>query len=98
MNQMTVVPLTSFIHGPVNAHEGRSMTVDLDVARELLDAGLVREYTGGEDPGMGGPDLGKAQVGGVEQQSSASPAAQASATQTSKPSESGAKATRKGAK
>ena len=36
------VPLTSFIHGDVDAHEGRALMIEASAAAELERAGLLR--------------------------------------------------------
>jgi len=40
--QVEAVPLTSFVHGHINADEGRPMLMEEGLARDLERAGLVR--------------------------------------------------------
>ena len=40
--QVQCIPLTSFIHGSVDAHEGRAVYFDHSTAGELERAGLIR--------------------------------------------------------
>lgn len=103
MSSVEVVPLTSFVHGGFDAHEGRTALIDAGMAKELAEAGLVRyaaprTTSGSEKLPTGELDAGKATAAGVEQPSSVSPAAQVSPTKTSSSSVPGVKATRRGGK
>ena len=97
--EVEVVPLTDFVHDRITAHEGRPLMMDEHTARELERAGLVRIKLAPRrvDQALGlhagavsaGADAGKAPVAGGDQAASSSPAAQASAMQTSRASKPG---------
>lgn len=95
---VSVVPLTSFIHGAVDAHEGRPMLLDEATARELVEAHLVRYWHLAPTlEATGGHDSGKVTDDGMGSPSSALPVAPVSPTKTLPPSERGATLTlRKG--
>lgn len=91
-----IIPLTSFVHGSVDAHAGRPQMVDADIAAELSANGLVRISNATSLlhagkltnlPVVG--DAGKAQDDGRGQPSSVLPAAPASRTKTLPPSKPG---------
>lgn len=100
--KVTVVPLTSFVHGSIDAHEGRPFACEKGLADEFERAGLVRikrppvqdvvQRTPQPDP-----TAVKATDDGAGQLSSASPAAPVSPTATSQPSAPGARRPRRGA-
>ena len=83
-----VVPLTSFIHGSINAHEGRPLTMDASAAGDLERAGLIRIKLA--QTHASADIVGKAADDGAGQPSSALPAAQALPTTTSHLSKDGA--------
>lgn len=90
------IPLTSFVHGAIDAHEGKAVMIEGSVADELERAGLIRVKR--ERPAPIVPqasEAGKPPAAGVEQPSSASPAAPVSPETTSPPSDGGAKKRRR---
>lgn len=100
--KVTVVPLTSFVHGSIDAHEGRPFPCEKGLADEFERAGLVRikrppvQSVAQRTP-QPDPTAVKAADDGAGQPSSASQAAPASPTTTSQQSASGAKRPRRGA-
>lgn len=94
------IPLTSFVHGPIDAHEGKAVMIEERLADDLERAGLVRVKRARPavvTSSAGAADAGKPAAAGAEQPSSASPAAQASPTTTAPPSGRGGKRAKKGA-
>lgn len=77
--QVQCIPLTSFIHGSVDAHEGRSFPLDSSTAGELERAGLIRikrervRVKLPQAPVIKPLEAGKVPDAGVVQPSSASP-------------------------
>jgi hypothetical protein len=99
MKSITCIPLTSFAHGQIDAHEGRPLELDAGTAQELQSAGLVRFPNAlPVQVAKGGSDAGKASDDGEGTPSSASQAALVLPVPTLKSSERGAKLTRKGAR
>lgn len=101
--KVTVVPLTSFVHGNIDAHEGKPFNCEKGLADEFERAGLVRVKRPPVQATTPAPApasaAGKAPDDGAGQPSSASPAAPASpttTTPTSAPSAPGVKPRRRG--
>jgi hypothetical protein len=76
--RVTVVPLSDFIHGGINAHEGHAIQMDSGVASDLERAGLVRI----RQESVAHSASGKEQDDGLGRPSSASQAAQVVPPQT----------------
>lgn len=76
------VPLTSFAHDTIDAHEGKVLLIEKGLADDLERAGLVRVKRPRVTPAQVQNDAGKAPDGGEGQPSSVSPAAPASPTPT----------------
>lgn len=97
MRSIVCIPLTSFAHGQIDAHEGRPLELDEATARELQTAGLVRfPEAVPAQVAKGGLDAGKVLDDGAGTPSSVSQAAQVSARPILKPSAPGGKSTHKG--
>lgn len=84
------IPLANFVHGHINAVEGRPIVpwIEESTARDLERAGLVRIRTAHAVP-VRRVEAGKAEDDGQGQPSSASPAAPALPTTTSESSKRG---------
>lgn len=97
MDRVWVVPLTSFAHGTIDAHEGVPIEIDTEDAVVLEDAGFIRvskvPLPEATRPVVG--TAGKVQDDGKGQPSSASQAAPASPLTTLQSSKSGASKGRK---
>lgn len=105
--RVRVVPLTSFVHGSINADEGTPFDCEKGLAEELERASLVRiknepvpaapSADAPKDAANAGGEPGKAQDDGAGPLSSASPVAPASPTTMSKSSARGRSRNRTGA-
>lgn len=95
--KVKVVPLTSFVHGNIDAHEGKEFNCEKGLADEFERAGLVRIKRTSVTTATtaAGSEPGKATGDGVGQPSSASPAAPASPTTTPPPSGTGSRRPRR---
>lgn len=71
---VTVIPLTEFVHGSITAHEGRPLEIDADTAAALERDGLVR-IRADSVPAKKAMPAGKPEGDGAGQPSSALPAA-----------------------
>lgn len=80
--RVAIVPLTDFVHGEINAREGRQIVIDSGVASDLERAGLVRVRMA---PAQAKAEQGKAEDDGQGQPSSASQAAPVLQDETSQP-------------
>lgn len=91
MALVEAIPLTNFVHGHINAVEGRPILpwIEEATARDLERAGLVRIRTAHAVP-VQKVDAGKVTDDGEGPPSSVSPAAPASPTKTSPRSRRGA--------
>ncbi len=87
---MKCVPLTDFVHGAINARQGKPIEIPDGTATELERAGLVRVQQGADKA----VPAGKSQDDGQGQPSSSSQAAPASPITTSTVSAPGAKKAR----
>jgi hypothetical protein len=100
--QVECVPLTSFLHDRIDAHQGRAVMIDERTAADLEKRGLVRVVNRRVDQVLrvaGAAaivgEAGKAPDDGLGRLSSASQVAQASPTATSSSSERGPSRRRK---
>lgn len=102
--QVEAIPLTDFIHGPINAHEGRPQMMEQGLAEDLERAGLVRvklvprrvdQALRVRGAGAIVGEAGKAPDDGAGPPSSASPAAPVSQSTTSRASKPGGDKPRK---
>lgn len=92
------IPLTSFAHGSINAHEGKALMLDERLADDLERAGLIRVKRARPMAATAEvADAGKPQAAGEAQQSSVSPAAPASPMTTAPKSGRGGKRAKRGA-
>lgn len=92
--QVQAVPLTSFVHDQINAHEGKAFLCESRLADELEREGLIRIRRVPVAQARAA-DAGKARDDGAGRPSSALPAAPVSPIATSQPSARGKSARRR---